>query len=97
MIQSLGLIHVSFEDQHDFKKITEGIKLNSKLLKVSFHDMNFDEEIHGSAIGRILNDSRTIRELDMTNIVFDYRSFYDMCQAILNERCRINILKLRSI
>lgn len=66
MISTIGLIRVTFEDAHDFKKITEGVRLNSKLLKISFHGMNFDEEIHGTAIGRILNDSRTIRELDMT-------------------------------
>lgn len=36
LIETLGLIKVTFEDVHDFKKITEGIKLNHKLLKVSF-------------------------------------------------------------
>ena len=35
-IETLGLIKVTFEDVHDFKKITEGMKLNQKLLKVSF-------------------------------------------------------------
>ncbi len=59
--------------------------------------MNFEEEVHGTAIGRILSDSRTIRELDVSNIVFDYRTFYDMSQAILNERCRLQILKMRGI
>jgi len=78
MIETLGLIRVTFEDVHDFKKITEGMKLNNKLLKISFQHMNLDEEIHGTSIGRVLSDSRTIRELDMTHICFDYRSFYDM-------------------
>ena len=59
--------------------------------------MNFDEEMHGSSVGRILSDSRSVRELDMTHVVFDYRTFYDMCQAILNERCRLNIFKLRGV
>lgn len=59
--------------------------------------MNFDEEVHGTSIGRVLSDSRSIRELDITHIVFDYRTFYDMCQAILNERCRLNILKMRGV
>ena len=59
--------------------------------------MNFDEEMHGTAIGRVLSDSRTIRELDVSNIVFDYKCFYDMSQAILNERCRLNILKMRGL
>ena len=93
----MRLVKVSFEDIVDFKKVTEGMKLNQKLNKLSFQHMNFDEEIHGTAIGRILSDSRTIRELDVSNIVFDYRTFYDMCQAILNERCRLQILKMRGI
>ena len=59
--------------------------------------MNFDEEVHGTSIGRVLSDSRTIRELDVSHIVFDYKCFYDMCQAILNERCRLNILKMRGL
>ncbi len=67
------------------------------MLKISFQQMNLEEEVHGTAIGRVLSDSRTIRELDMTHIVFDYRTFYDMCQAILNERCRLNVLKLRGL
>jgi len=41
--------------------------------------MNLDEEIHGTSIGRILSDSRSIRELDVSNVVFDYKCFYDMC------------------
>ena len=41
--------------------------------------MNLDEEIHGTSIGRILIDSRSIRELDFSNVVFDYKCFYDMC------------------
>ena len=97
LIETICLLKVSFEDLIDFKKLTEGMKLNQKLLKLSFQYMNFDEEVHGTSIGRVLSDSRTIRELDITHIVFDYRTFYDMCQAILNERCRLNILKLRGI
>ena len=59
--------------------------------------MTFDEEIFGKSVGRILSDSRTIRELDVTHVLFDYRTFYDMCQAILNERCRLNVLKMRGL
>ena len=97
LIETMGLVKVSFEDVCDFKKITEGVKLNQKISKLSFQSMNLEEEVHGTAIGRVLSDSRTIRELDMTHIVFDYRTFYDMCQAILNERCRLNVLKLRGL
>ena len=97
LIETICLLKVTFEDIIDFKKITEGMKLNQKLLKLSFQYMNFDEEVHGTSIGRVLSDSRSIRELDITHIVFDYRTFYDMCQAILNERCRLNILKMRGV
>lgn len=59
--------------------------------------MNFDEEVYGTAVGRVLSDSRTLRELDMTHVNFDYRTFYDMSQAILTDRCRLNVLKLRGL
>ena len=60
--------------------------------------MRFDEEVFGKAIGRALTDSRSIRELDISHVVFDHpKSFYDLCSAILNERCRLSILKLRGI
>ena len=97
LIETIGLIKVTFEDATDFKKVSDGIKLNAKLNKLSFKYMNFDEEVYGTSIGRILSDSRTIRELDITHIIFNYRTFYDMCQSILNERCRLNVLKLRGL
>ena len=96
-IETICLMKVSFEEVFDFKKITEGIKQNTKLLKMSFQYMNFDDAMHGMSIARILNDSRSVRELDCSHIVFDYRTFYDMSQAILNDRCRLNILKLRGL
>ena len=97
ILDTIAFSKVAFEDIIDFKKISEGIKLNARLTKVGFSQMNFDEEVHGNSIGRVLSDSRTIRELDVKDIVFDYRTFYDMCQAILNEKCRLNVLKLRGI
>jgi len=60
--------------------------------------MRFDEEVYGKAIGRCLTDSRSIRELDITYVEFDHpKCFYDVCSAILNERCRLGVLKLRGI
>jgi len=97
IIKTIGFSKVTFDDMLDFRKVTEGMKLNQKLTKISFQYMNFDEEIYGTSIGRILSDSRSIRELDISNVVFDYKCFYDMCQAILNERCRLNILKMRGL
>lgn len=96
-VETIGLVRVTFDDIVDFKKLTEGMKMNQKLIKICFQHMNFDEEMHGTSIGRVLADSRTIRELDVSNIIFDYKCFYDMSQAILNERCRLNILKMRGL
>ena len=60
--------------------------------------MVFDEAIYGKSIGRALTDSRTIRELDVSHVIFEHpKCFYDVCSAILNERCRLVILKLRGI
>lgn len=78
-IETISLMKVAFEDIIDFKKVTEGMKLNTKLLKLSFQYMNFDEEMHGTSVGRVLADSRSVRELDVTHVTFDYRTFYDMC------------------
>ena len=36
LIETIGLVKVSFEDITDFKKLCEGMKLNQKLLKLSF-------------------------------------------------------------
>ena len=35
-VETLCFLKVGFEDHSDFKKITEGIKLNPKVLKLSF-------------------------------------------------------------
>jgi hypothetical protein len=58
----------------------------------------FDEEVFGKAIGKTLLDSRTCRELDVSYNTFEHpKCFYDLCSAILNERCRLNILKMRGL
>ena len=36
LIETICLLKVTFEDVIDFKKITEGMKLNQKLIKLSF-------------------------------------------------------------
>ena len=98
ILETIGLVGVTFEDKIDFKKITEAMQISPKLQKITFKDLNFDEEIYGKAIGRALTDSRSIRELDISNVTFEHpKCFYDLCSAILNERCRLNILKMRGI
>jgi hypothetical protein len=97
-LETLGFAKVSFEDMFDFKKIMEGIQNNNKIGKILFSNMIFDEELHGKSVGRVLTDSRTMRELDLQYISFDHpKCFYDLSAAILNERCRLNILKIRGI
>ena len=60
--------------------------------------MQFDEESHGKQISKMLNDSKSMRELDINFCEFIHpKCFFDMCSALLQERCRLNILRLRNI
>jgi hypothetical protein len=60
--------------------------------------MVFDEELFGKSLSKVLTDSRSIRELDLSYVSFDHpKCFYDISSAILNERCRLNILKIRGV
>ena len=60
--------------------------------------MDFEDEVQGKSIGRALAESRSIKELDISSVVFDHpKSFYDVCSAILSENCKIEIFKLRGI
>jgi hypothetical protein len=96
ILETLGLVKVTFEDVFDFKKILEGVQLNTKLSKILFSNSVFDEELYGKSIARALIDSRSIKELDLSYVSYDHpKCFYDISTAILNERCRLNILKIR--
>ena len=96
ILETLGLVKVTFEDVYDFKKIIEGVQLNTKLSKILFSNSVFDEELYGKSIARALIDSRSIKELDLSYVSYDHpKCFYDISTAILNERCRLNILKIR--
>ena len=76
----------------------ESIQQNERLNKLAFHNMEFFDEVQGKAVGRALTESRSIRELDISSVVFDHpKSFYDVCSAILNENCNVEIFKLRGI
>lgn len=96
ILETLGLVKVTFEDAYDFKKIVEGVQLNSKMKKILFSNSVFDEELYGKSIARLLIDSRSLKELDLSYMSYDHpKCFYDISTAILNERCRLNILKIR--
>jgi Ran GTPase-activating protein (RanGAP) involved in mRNA processing and transport len=65
---------------------------------VTIQGMTFDEEAYGKAVGRMLNDSKTIRELDISNCEFVHpKCFFDMCSALLTEKCRLNCIRFRGI
>lgn len=36
MVETIGFVRVTFDDIIDFKKITEGLKINNKLVKICF-------------------------------------------------------------
>ena len=98
ILESIGFIGCKFEDTADFRKIMENIRTNKKIIKVIFQDMTFDEEIYGKSIASTIVENLLIRELDLSYCVFEHpKCLYDISMAILNERCRLNILKIRGL
>jgi hypothetical protein len=76
----------------------ESIQYNTKIRKLTLSFMQFDEESHGKQISKMLNDSKSMRELDINFCEFIHpKCFFEMCSALLLERCRLNILRLRNI
>ena len=68
------------------------------LKRIEFQHFEFDEEIYAKSVGRVLTNSHSITELSVSHILFTHpKSFYDVCASILNDRCRLNILKLKGI
>jgi hypothetical protein len=96
IIETLGLVKTTFEDNLDFKRVMEGVQANGKLSKLLFSNSVFNEELFGKAIARALTDSKSLKELDLSYVAYEHpKCFYDICSAILNERCRLNVLKIR--
>jgi hypothetical protein len=66
--------------------------------KVVIERMAFTNEMYGKALGKCILECAGITELQIDQVAFDHpRSFYDMCQPMLQTRCRLNILKLKGI
>jgi hypothetical protein len=43
-------------------------------------------------------ESRSLKELDLSHVSFeDPKSFYEMANGLLNEKCRLCALKLRGV
>ena len=97
-METLGLCRVTFEDNTDFKKIMDSIQQNGKLNKLTVQHFEFDEESYAKSLGKVLTNSRSVKEVDISNVEFTHpKSFYDVCSAFLNERCRLSTFKLRGI
>ena len=58
----------------------------------------FDEDYHGKTVSRCILESRSLKELDLSYTIFDDpKSFYEMANGLLNEKCRLLALKLKGI
>ena len=61
-----------------------------KLRKIGLTAMLFDEEQFGKSICHLLNDCRSLREFDCSYSEFYHpKVFFEMCQAFVNESCRV--------
>ena len=97
-LESIGFISCKFEDTADFRRIMENIRTNKRVTKLLFQNTNFDEEIYGKSIANTLIENLLIREFDMSYCEFEHpKCLYDISMAVLNERCRLNVLKLRGL
>jgi len=76
----------------------EAISFNSAIEQFSVQGAEFDEDYHGKTMCKCILESRSLKELDLSYVIFDdQRSFYEMANGLLNERCRLGALKLRGI
>lgn len=49
-------------------------------------------------MARCILESKSLKELDLSHVTFDDpKSFFEMADGLLNERCRLGALKLRGI
>lgn len=100
IIESLGLIRVSFSDggSQDFKHLVEAVSFNTKISHFQVQNTEFNEDYHGKTMANCILQSRALKELDLSYVTFeDPKSFYEMANGLLNERCRLASLKLKGI
>ena len=96
----MTLHNVSFSDggTQDFKHLVEAIGYNPKITHFTVNNTDFNEDFHGKTIARFILESRGLKDLDLSYINFeDPKSFYEMANGLLNERCRLVSLKLKGI
>jgi hypothetical protein len=58
----------------------------------------FDEDFHGKMMSKCILDSKSIKELDMSYTIFEEnKTFYEMANGLLNEKCKLQAIKLKGI
>jgi hypothetical protein len=98
ILDSLGLHKMKFDDIQDFKKLLDAASFNPRMRTLSLQGIEFDDEIHGKSVSRCILESRTLKELDLSFVIFDDpKSFYETASGLLNERCRISTVRFRGI
>tara|TARA_B110000285_G_scaffold167873_1_gene187738 strand:- start:262 stop:564 length:303 start_codon:yes stop_codon:yes gene_type:complete len=97
-LESFALVQTNFSDSQDFKRIVEAVSYNHKIKTFTINHAVFDEDFHGKMMARCVLESRSIKELDLSYITFeDHKSFYEMANGLLHERCRLITLRLKGI
>jgi hypothetical protein len=76
----------------------EGIQFSLKIRKAGVLGMFFDQEIYGKVLCHALGDCRNLREFDASYCEFFHpKCFFDMCQALISEKSRVIVMKLKGI
>jgi hypothetical protein len=74
------------------------VSFNHHIKQFSVQGAEFDDDYHGKTMARCILESRSLQELDLSYVNFDDpKSFYEMANGLLNERCRLLALKLKGI
>ena len=98
IIESLGLVKISFDDGQDFKRLVEAIQANTAIKQFSVQGAQFDEDFHGKTMARCILESKSLQELDLSNVAFEgQNTFAEMSTGLTDEKCRLGALKLRGI
>ena len=76
----------------------EAVSFNGHIKQFSVQGAVFDEDYHGKTMAKCILESRSLKELDISEVAFeDPKAFYEMANGLLNERCRLGALKLRKV
>ena len=68
----------------------EAVSSNQALRSFAITNTVFDEDFHGKMMSKCILDSKSIKELDLSFVIFeDNKIFYEMANGLLNEKCRL--------